>query len=87
MASSKISEHCFIICLLGLTSVTYVTLGDSGIAEKHRFRWRKRQIKRLEVVDQSTLLFSFSFIYFTNVLSHNIKYTVYNFAVVYHIIM
>ncbi|CAB3986121.1 Hypothetical predicted protein [Paramuricea clavata] len=31
MASSKYSEHCFIICLLGLTSVTYVTLGDSVI--------------------------------------------------------
>ncbi|CAB4000755.1 Hypothetical predicted protein [Paramuricea clavata] len=31
MASSKYSEHCFIICLLGLTSVTYVTLGDSAI--------------------------------------------------------
>jgi hypothetical protein len=59
MATSKISERCFIICLLGLTSVTYVTLGDSGIAGKHGVSMAQTS-DRLpcisEVVDQSTLL-------------------------------
>ena len=65
MAGSKISESCVVICLLGLTSVTYVTLGDSGIAGKHGVSVAQSPDQAScisEAVDQSTLLFSFSFI-------------------------
>jgi hypothetical protein len=51
MTTSKISENCVILCVLGLTCVSYVTpINSSGIARKHigvSVGGLKRQIRRL----------------------------------------
>ena len=76
MATSKISESCFIICLLGLTSVTYVTFGNSGIAGKHgvSIAQTSDQAPCISGVVDSTLLLVTVILYFIKILSGSRNY-------------
>jgi hypothetical protein len=76
MATSKISERCFITCLLGLTSVTFVTLGNSGIAEKHRVSVAPQTGQNKRGVVDSTLLLVTVILYFTKIFCILLKYSV-----------